>query len=158
MAESKNVATEPKNEPLGGPKGLDSKDLPRDHQRTADVQDRQMRSNPPLSKEGDQWMKNKEENRKKEQEKLLKLQEKWNNRHKDNEKGENLSKEDMELFQRVAGARKRYIEIRDEVAGIQLDNENIEDYQDIRTQAYSEYVTLFEELTGQIKKEFTTNV
>ena len=89
---------------------------------------------------------------KKEQNQYLKLLQKWNNRDQENES--NISKEDLELFKKVARARRLYIEIRDEVAGIELDHSDIEAYQDIRTRAYSEYMTYFEELKGKIQSEF----
>lgn len=109
-----------------------------DYQKTANVLDRPIQS----SKEAE----------KKEQNQFLKLLKKWNDR--DQENTSNVSKEDLELFRKVARARKLYIEIRDEVAGIELDHSDIEAYQDIRTRAYSEYMTYFEELIGQIRNEF----
>lgn len=89
---------------------------------------------------------------KKEQNQYLKLLQKWNNR--DQENTSDVSKEDLELFKKVARARRLYIEIRNEVAGIELDHSDIEAYQDIRTRAYSEYMTYFEELKGKIQSEF----
>ena len=111
----------------------ESKPEPKDYRKTADVQDRPTKST------------------KEESNTLLKLQEKWNNRHKDD--SDAASKENLELFKKVARARKLYLEIRDEVAGIELDHEDIEEYQNLRTLAYSEYMALFEELISEIREE-----
>jgi len=121
------------------------------HQTTGDVNDRESKN---LSDQGKEWEKNREKEAKKEQEQLLKLQEKWNKRTKvTQEGGDEPSKEDMELFKRVARARKLYHEIRDEVAGVSPDRPDIQDFRDLRAQAYSEYNSLFDELVGNIKRE-----
>ena len=106
------------------------------------------------SAQGEEWLKNREKERQERQEKLTKLEEKWNNRTKESGKAEKISDEDLEIFKRVAGARKLYFEIRDEVAGIDMGSSDIDAYRNIRSQAYSEYVSLYNQLMGQLKVEF----
>lgn len=125
-----------------------------EYSKTANVLDRPNRNVPELSPQGEQYLKNKEAERREEQEKLQKLQEKWNKRNQEGGKGYELSKEDLELFQKVGRARRLYREIRDEVAGIDLGHEDIKEYQNLRTLAFSEYMTLFNELVAAIKEEF----
>lgn len=103
---------------------------------------------------GEEWLKNREKERQERQEKLTKLEEKWNNRTKESGRAENISDEDLEIFKRVAGARKLYFEIRDEVAGVDMGSPDIDAYRNIRSLAYSEYLSLYQQLLGQLKEEF----